>query len=74
MAFTLGCVFSINAAMFCVFCFRAGCMASGLMSVGGGTVADLTAATERGKAMALFTVGTLLGPVVGPVMGGFATE
>ncbi|WP_407333240.1 DHA2 family efflux MFS transporter permease subunit [Enterovibrio sp. 27052020O] len=29
---------------------------------------------ERGKAMALFSVGVLLGPILGPTVGGFITE
>lgn len=63
IAFTFGCAFSTNVAMFLVFRIIAGCAASGPMSIGGGTVADLFVQEERGKAMALFTVGPLLGPV-----------
>ena len=62
-AFTLGCALSTDTAMFLVFRFLCGCSASGPMSVGGGTVADVTSQSERGKAMALFAVGPLLGPV-----------
>jgi MFS family permease len=40
-----------------------GCAASGPMSVGGGSIADLYPAHERGKAMALFSMGPLIGPV-----------
>ncbi|KAK4868609.1 hypothetical protein LT330_006811 [Penicillium expansum] len=36
------------------------------MVVGGGTIADLYQANERGKAMALFGLGPLLGLVIGP--------
>ncbi|KAK2678868.1 Major facilitator superfamily [Fusarium oxysporum f. sp. vasinfectum] len=74
IAFTFGCAFSTNVAMFLVFRIIAGCAASGPMSIGGGTVADLFVQEERGKAMALFTVGPLLGPVVGPIIGGFVSE
>ncbi|KAH8730995.1 major facilitator superfamily domain-containing protein [Phaeosphaeriaceae sp. PMI808] len=74
IAFTIGCAFSTNVSMFLVFRFIAGCAASGPMSVGGGTIADLTAPEERGKAMALFTMGPLLGPVIGPIIGGFVSE
>ncbi|KAF5691018.1 major facilitator family transporter [Fusarium denticulatum] len=74
MAFTIGCAFSTNAAMFLVFRIIAGCAASGPMSIGGGTVADLFVQEQRGKAMALFAVGPLLGPVIGPIIGGFVSE
>ncbi|CAI7660119.1 unnamed protein product [Penicillium viridicatum] len=73
-AFTAGCAFSTNASMFLVFRFICGCAASGPMSIGDGTVADVTLPEERGKAMTLFAVGPLLGPVIGPVIGGFVTE
>jgi multidrug resistance protein len=73
-AITIGCAFSTNVDMFLAFRFIAGCAASVPMSVGGGTIADLTAPEERGKAMALFAMGPLLGPVIGPIVGGFVTE
>lgn len=62
-AFTAGCAFSTDVAMFLVFRIICGCAASGPMSIGGGTVADITPQEERGKAMALFAMGPLLGPV-----------
>lgn len=62
-AFTLGCAFSTDITMFLVFRLICGCAASGPMSIGGGTVADITSQEKRGKAMALFAVGPLLGPV-----------
>lgn len=90
IAFTFGCAFSTNTAMFLAFRMICGCAASGPMSVGGGTIADLFPQKERGKAMALFTVGPLLGPVsivlssqhdhpntcqvIGPIIGGFVSE
>lgn len=65
-AFTLGCAFSTDTAMFMVFRFLCGCAASGPMSIGGGMVADVTPQEERGKAMGLFAIGPLLGPVCLP--------
>jgi MFS family permease len=63
VAFSVGCAFSTNAAMFLVFRFLCGCAASGPMSIGGGTIADMTPQEQRGKAMALFAMGPILGPV-----------
>lgn len=63
IGFTFGCAFSTNVAMFLVFRFLAGTMASGPLSVGGGTVADLYPPQLRGKAMSMFSLGPLLGPV-----------
>lgn len=62
-AFTAGCAFSTNVSMFLVFRFICGCAASEPMSIGRGTVADVTSPEEKGKAMAPFAVGPLLGPV-----------
>ncbi|KAJ3278629.1 dityrosine synthesis enzyme [Borealophlyctis nickersoniae] len=44
--------------------------ASSVQSLGAGTIADLFAPTERGKAMGIFLLGPQLGPLVGPVIGG----
>lgn len=74
IAFTIGCALSTNTAMFLVFRFICGCAASGPMTVGGGTIADIHTPEERGKAMAIFGLGPLLGPVIGPVIGGFVTQ
>jgi MFS family permease len=63
VGFTVGCALSSNTTMFLVFRFLCGCAASSPMSIGGGTIADLYDADERGKAMALFGLGPLLGPV-----------
>ncbi|KAK2877259.1 hypothetical protein FQN49_001298 [Arthroderma sp. PD_2] len=71
-AFTAGCTFSTNIAMFLAFRFISGCAASGPMSIGGGTLADIIPQRQRGKAMALVILGPILGPVLGPAVGGFA--
>lgn len=63
IGFTFGCAFSTDVTMFLVFRLIAGCAASGPMSVGGGTIADVTTPDQRGKAMAMFTIGPLIGPV-----------
>lgn len=63
LSFTLGCMFSTNTGMFLVFRFLCGCAASGPMTIGGGSIADLFPQEERGKAMAMFGLGPLLGPV-----------
>ncbi|KAI3325144.1 MFS general substrate transporter [Xylariaceae sp. AK1471] len=74
IAFTIGCAFSTNVSMFLVFRVLCGLVASGPLSIGGGTIADITTQQERGKAIALWGIGPLLGPVVGPIIGGFVTQ
>ncbi|KZL75808.1 fluconazole resistance protein 1 [Colletotrichum incanum] len=73
-AFTVGCALSTNSSAFLVFRFLCGCAGAAPMAVGGGTIADLYMADERGKAMAIFSLGPLLGPAIGPVVGGFITQ
>ena len=63
LGFTIGCALSTNTASFMVFRLLCGVAASSPMSIGGGTIADLYRSEERGKAMALFGLGPLLGPV-----------
>ncbi|KAI0196754.1 major facilitator superfamily domain-containing protein [Xylaria flabelliformis] len=74
IAFTIGCAFSTNVSMFLVFRLFAGLFASGPLSIGGGTIADVTTQGERGRAIALWGLGPLLGPVAGPIIGGFVTQ
>lgn len=63
LGFTVGCALSTSTAVFMVFRFVCGVAAASPMSIGGGTVADLYRQEERGRAMALFGLGPLLGPV-----------
>lgn len=72
IAFTIyiGCALSTNTTMFLIFRFICGCAASSSMAIGGGSIADLYVQKERGKTMAIFG----LGPLLGPVIGGFMTQ
>ena len=63
ISFIIGCALSTNTGIFLVFRFLAGCAASGPLAVGGGTVADVIPPAQRGRAMSLFVIGPLLGPV-----------
>ncbi len=65
IGFIIGCALGKSTGMFLTFRFLAGCAASGPLAVGGGTVADVVPAAQRGKVMSLFFVGPLLGPVGG---------
>ncbi|MCJ1281917.1 hypothetical protein MMC26_001240 [Xylographa opegraphella] len=72
--FTIACAVASNLNMLIGFRFLAGCAGSAVLTMGGGTVADLFRQEERGSAIALFSAGPLLGPVVGPVAGGFLSQ
>jgi MFS family permease len=63
LGFTVGCALSTDTGMFLAFRLLCGIAASSPMAIGGGTIADLHVEAERGKAMAIFGMGPLLGPV-----------
>lgn len=52
----------------------AGFVGSAPVAIGGGTVSDLFAERERATAMAIYSLGPLLGPAIGPIAGGFITQ
>ncbi|KAL9033315.1 MAG: hypothetical protein Q9214_007573, partial [Letrouitia sp. 1 TL-2023] len=56
------------------FRFLAGCAGSAALTIGGGTIADVMPPEKRGKAMAVYVMGPVLGPSLGPVAGGFLAE
>ena len=72
--FTVACAVASNLNMLIGFRFLEGVAGSAAISLGGGTVADLFVQEQRGRAMALWSVGPLIGPVVGPIAGGFLTQ
>jgi len=44
------------------------------MTLGGASIGDMFPREKRGVAMAVFGVGSMLGPVLGPVIGGFLAQ
>jgi multidrug resistance protein len=74
VAFNVGCALAPTLSSLIVFQFLAGCSGSAPLTIGGGTIADLTSQDSRGVAMALYAMGSLLGPAVGPVCGGFLAD
>ncbi|UKZ91169.1 uncharacterized protein TrAFT101_006163 [Trichoderma asperellum] len=74
LAWNLGCGFAQNPAELFVFRFLAGIGGSAPLALGGGAISDTWSADERGKAMGIYTLAPLLGPVVGPISGGFIAE
>ncbi|CAK1358839.1 putative transporter [Cercospora beticola] len=73
-AFNLACGFANNTGELVAFRFFAGLGGSAPLGIGGGVLADLWLPTERGRAMALYSLAPLLGPAIGPIAGGFVSE
>ncbi|KAF8966560.1 multidrug resistance protein 4 [Flammula alnicola] len=74
LAFSLGCAFSPNVGTLIAFRFLTGFSGSAPIAIGAGSVSDLFSERERASAMALYSIGPLLGPAIGPVAGGFITQ
>jgi len=54
--------------------FLAGVGGSACLTIGSGVISDLFPTQERGKAMAMYSLGVLFGPVIGPICGGFIAQ
>ena len=68
--FNLACAFSRTAGQLLAFRFLAG-IGGSAPSIGPGILGDCWRPEERGKSLGLYYIFTLLGPALGPVVGGF---
>ncbi|CAH0040810.1 unnamed protein product [Clonostachys rhizophaga] len=71
---TVATALSTNMPMLIVFRFMMGFTGSTPVTNGSGTISDMFPVEERGKAMAVWAMGPLLGPCVGPLAGGYMIE
>jgi multidrug resistance protein len=74
LGFTILCATAKDSGMILAARFWAGLAGVAVITCGAGTIADIIPLAQRGRAMALWTMGPLLGPVIGPVAGGFLVE
>ncbi|KAF4311535.1 Major facilitator superfamily [Botryosphaeria dothidea] len=74
LGFLVGCSEAQNLGTFLAFRLITGIAGSGPGTIGGATIADVIPPENRGKAMSAFGMGLLMGPVLGPLMVGFAAE
>ena len=72
--FTIACAVSSSLNMLIGFRFLAGCAGSAVLTMGGGSIADMFIQEQRGSAMAIWSLGPLMGPVIGPIAGGFLSQ
>ncbi|KAI9367378.1 major facilitator superfamily domain-containing protein [Aspergillus egyptiacus] len=56
------------------FRFGCGCMGAAPQTVIGGAYADVFESTARGRAMAFYMAAASFGPILGPIISGFASE
>ncbi|KAK1766339.1 major facilitator superfamily domain-containing protein [Phialemonium atrogriseum] len=62
-----------SMAQLLVFRFLAGTFAASPLTNSGGVIADLFPSAQRGLAMSVFAAAPFMGPMLGPVVGGFIT-
>ncbi|KAL5417905.1 hypothetical protein PMIN03_001394 [Paraphaeosphaeria minitans] len=65
---------STNMAMLIVMRTLSGGAAASVQAVGAGTVADIWEIRERGRAMGMFYLGPLCGPLFAPIIGGVLAQ
>lgn len=70
-AFNAGAAGAKNIETLIILRFLAGCFGSSPFGNGGGTIADMFTASQRGIAISLFAAAPFLGPTIGPIIGGF---
>ncbi|OJJ51540.1 hypothetical protein ASPZODRAFT_127631 [Penicilliopsis zonata CBS 506.65] len=71
---TIACAVSSDMSMLIVWRFLAGCAGSSPLAIGAGTIADLFPIHQRGLALSFYALGPIVGPGIGPVVGGFLAE
>jgi len=68
------CGVSTNLGLFFAFRLLQSIFASAGQAVGGGSISDMFEPRERGRTMGLYMLGTILGPSIAPVCGGFINQ
>ncbi|KAF2637006.1 MFS general substrate transporter [Massarina eburnea CBS 473.64] len=73
-AFLLGSALSPNLPALIVMRFLSGTGGSACLTIATGVISDLFPTEQRGRAIALYSLGVLFGPVIGPIIGGFVAQ
>lgn len=72
--FNMATALSQTTAQLLVFRFLAGCAGAPPLSISAGTLADMFTDSERNTALAFFSVGPTVGPVLAPIISGFIVQ
>jgi DHA2 family multidrug resistance protein len=68
------CGLADSLAEMVVFRFVQGMFGAALVPLSQGTMLNMYPAEQRGQAMAIWGMGVMLGPILGPTLGGYLTE
>ena len=74
VALQFGVIYAKNFSMLLAFRFITGFVGSPVLATGGATIADLYKPSKQVYGMALWGISAVLGPAMGPLIGGFAAE
>ncbi|CZR36289.1 uncharacterized protein FPRO_03451 [Fusarium proliferatum ET1] len=74
VVFSACCALSNGVPMLMAFRFLSGVSGVAVITCGSGSIADMMPPEQRGRAISLWSLGPLTGPVVGPVCAGFLVE
>ncbi|KAK4865151.1 hypothetical protein LT330_001774 [Penicillium expansum] len=74
VVFNCLCAVSDSISMLIVMRMLSGGASASVQAVGAGTIADLWESRERGRAMGIFYLGPLCGPLFAPIIGGVLAQ
>jgi MFS family permease len=69
--FSIACAVAQDTAQLAVFRFLSGLGGGAPLAIGAGVLSDMWEAKERGKAVAVFSLGPPIAPTVAPIIAGF---
>lgn len=67
-------IYATNFAMLLCFRFLTGFFGSPVLATGGASLADIYAPSKRAYAIGIWGIAAICGPVMGPLVGGFAAQ
>ncbi|KAL1708221.1 major facilitator superfamily domain-containing protein [Schizophyllum commune] len=74
LALNLACAYAPTAGSLIALRFLSGFAGSAPVAIGPGSIGDIFSERERSSAMAAYSLGPLMGPIIGPICCGFITE
>jgi len=72
--FNFGVIYAKNIGMLLAFRFLTGFFGSPVLATGGASLADMYAPSKRAYAIGIWGMAAICGPVLGPLVGGFAAQ
>ncbi|WFD27661.1 hypothetical protein MNAN1_002662 [Malassezia nana] len=74
ICFNIGCAVAQTSTQLLALRFFSGMFSGAMLPMGGGAVSDMFEVHERGISMAIYTIAPVLGPCIGPLVGGWIIQ